>query len=141
LVNHSAFPPNKLAAAFACLKEAHSVSTAQTITVFEAEMQQLARLLLDLVLALRSYVRELQTLFKEHPDSSIFSSLPGAGDASFASGLPAITTFALSCSSGQRPHSCIRLTILTPGVYWQQPMPAPVSYARLKELTYGCDSA
>ena len=72
--------PRKLAAAFARLKEAHPVSAAQTISVFEAEMQQLAHLLLEVVQAKRSHVRELQILFKEHPDFSIFSSLPGAGD-------------------------------------------------------------
>ena len=72
--------PQKLAAAFARLKEAHPVSTAQTIRVFEAEMQQLARLRLELVQAKRGHVRELQLLFKQHPDSRIFSALPGAGD-------------------------------------------------------------
>jgi transposase len=70
--------PQKLAA-FARLKEAHPVSTAQTITVFEAEMQQLAQLLLGVVQAKRSHVRELQLLFNQHPDTHIFSSLPGAG--------------------------------------------------------------
>jgi transposase len=72
--------PQKLAAAFTRLKQAHPVSTAQTISVFEAEMQQLARLLVEVVQAKRSHVRELQILFKQHPDFSIFSSLPGAGD-------------------------------------------------------------
>jgi transposase len=72
--------PQKLAAAFARLKEAHPMSTAQTISVFEAEMQQLAHLLLQVVQAKHSHVRELQLLFKQHSDFSIFSSLPGAGD-------------------------------------------------------------
>src|SRR6266545_878273 len=60
--------PQKLAAAFARLKEAHPVSAAQTITVFEAEMQQLAHLLLEVVQAKCSHVRELQLLFQQHPD-------------------------------------------------------------------------
>jgi transposase len=72
--------PQKLAAAFARLKDAHPVSTMQTISVFEAEMQQLAQLQLEVVQAKRSHVRELQDLFKQHADYAIFASLPGAGD-------------------------------------------------------------
>ena len=72
--------PKKLPAAFARLQQAHPFADADTIAVYESEMQQLASLLLDLVQAKNNQVRELHELFVQHPDQAIFSSLPGAGE-------------------------------------------------------------
>jgi len=40
----------------------------------------LAGLLLNLVKSKKNALRDLQTLFRQHPDCSVFDSLPGAGD-------------------------------------------------------------
>jgi len=72
--------PKQLPGAFARLQEAHPVADATTVAVYQAEMQQLASLLLAVVQAKSSQVRELQDLFAQHPDQAIFRSLPGAGD-------------------------------------------------------------
>jgi transposase len=78
---HHHYPhPKKLPGAFARLQEAHPRADAETVAVYQAEMQQLATLLLELVQAKSHQVRELQDLFEQHPDRAIFSSLPGAGD-------------------------------------------------------------
>jgi transposase len=72
--------PKKLPRAFARLQEAYVAAEAETIMISQAEMQQLARLLLEVVQAKRQQLRELQELFEQHPDYAIFTSLPGAGD-------------------------------------------------------------
>jgi transposase len=72
--------PKKLPAAFARLQEAHPVADVDTVAVYQTEMQQLARLLLEVVQAKSTHVRELHELFDQHPDQAIFGSLPGAGD-------------------------------------------------------------
>jgi transposase len=72
--------PKKLPAAFARLHEARSVADTDTITVYEAEMRQLTQLLLSVVQAKSSQVRELHEFFVQHPDQAIFASLPGTGE-------------------------------------------------------------
>jgi transposase len=72
--------PKKLPAAFARLQEGHAVADADTVAVYEAEMQQLSSLLIEVVQAKRAQLRELHDLFAQHPDQAIFGSLPGAGD-------------------------------------------------------------
>ena len=72
--------PKKLPAAFARLRASQPMAEAQTVVVYQAEMQQLASLLLTVVQARSVHIRELHDLFTQHPDQVIFQSLPGAGD-------------------------------------------------------------
>jgi transposase len=72
--------PKKLPAAFARLQEARPLADAATVAVYEAEMRQVSHLLLSVVQAKTSQVRDLHELFAQHPDQEIFASLPGTGE-------------------------------------------------------------
>lgn len=72
--------PDQLPRRFARLQEPQPLASNETVEVYTTEAVQLAGLLLELVHAKRSVVRELHTLFEHHPDAPIFGSLPRAGD-------------------------------------------------------------
>ena len=77
---HRHTQPRKLPAAFARLQQPQPQADADTVATFQAEAVQLAQLLLPLVQAKQTQLRELTRLFQQHPDAAIFASLPGAGD-------------------------------------------------------------
>jgi transposase len=72
--------PGRLAACYARLQTPQPVAEASTVLAYQGEAQLLAGVLNQLVRAKRRALRELTALFEQHPDSSIFASLPGAGD-------------------------------------------------------------
>ena len=70
---------NALARSFARLQAAYPEATPETAQIYRPEAVLLARLLLEFVQAKSGALRELQDLFRQHPDAAIFASLPGAG--------------------------------------------------------------
>jgi transposase len=72
--------PRKLPAAYARLQQPQPEADLSTVVVFQDEAVQLARLLLPVVQAKATQLRELSALFEQHPDAFIFASLPGAGE-------------------------------------------------------------
>ncbi len=72
--------PKQLPARFACLQQPQPAADRDTVCVFQGEAVQLATLLLGLVQTKATALRELQHLFRQHPDAPIFDSLPGAGE-------------------------------------------------------------
>ena len=77
---HRYTPSAKLPAAFARLQHPQPAADADTVATFQAEAEQLARLLLPMVQAKQTQWHDLTKLFKRHPDAAIFDSLPGAGE-------------------------------------------------------------
>lgn len=55
-------------------------ATAEAVQAYRPYVRRLATLLLAHVEAHQEALRELQRLFRQHPDAPIFDSLPGAGD-------------------------------------------------------------
>ena len=76
---HGYTQPKRLSACFARLQVSRPQATPETILVFRDEAVLLATHLLHAVRSKNAALRELQTLFKQHPDHDIFDSLPGAG--------------------------------------------------------------
>jgi transposase len=72
--------PKKLPACFARLQQPQPKADPSTVVAFQEEAIRLAKLTLRLVEEQRITEREIKTLFADHPDAPIFSSLPGAGD-------------------------------------------------------------
>ncbi len=72
--------PKQLPARFACLQQPQPEADQDTVLVFQYEAAQLATVLLGLVQTKAAALRELQRLFRQHPDAVIFDSLPGAGE-------------------------------------------------------------
>jgi transposase len=70
----------QLPARFACLQQPQPEADLDTVLVFKDEAVQLATVLLGLVQTKATVLKELQHLFRQHPDAPIFDSLPGAGD-------------------------------------------------------------
>ncbi len=52
----------------------------ETVAVYQDEARLLAGQLRELICTKRQLVKELNPLFRQHPDQAIFASLPGAGD-------------------------------------------------------------
>jgi len=118
---HRYTPSAKLPAAFARLQHPQPAADADTVATFQAEAEQLARLLLPMVQAKQTQLHDLTKLFKRHPDAAIFDSLPGAGELlapgllvkfgddrqrfpmSCAFAKPAITSSAHSPNNGPKP--------------------------------------
>ena len=75
--HHSAL--SKLPACFARLQKPQPEARLQTVLAFQSEAVRLAHLSLQAVRDKAATIRETQELFVEHPDYSIFSSLPGTG--------------------------------------------------------------
>ena len=70
----------KLPQCFARLQQPYPQATLDTCLTYCDEAALLAHLLLDLVLAKSRALRQLQSLFPQHPDHFIFDSLPGLGN-------------------------------------------------------------
>jgi hypothetical protein len=69
----------KLPACFARLQRPQPEAGPETVLVYQDEVPLLARSLLTTVQAKNQVLSQLSTLFEQHPDQFIFSSLPGAG--------------------------------------------------------------
>lgn len=72
--------PQSLPACFARLQRSHPEADPQTVLVYQDEVPLLAHFLLRIIQARKQTMNELTTLFQQHPDQFIFSSLPGAGE-------------------------------------------------------------
>lgn len=72
--------PQSLPACFARLQRPHPEADPQTVLVYQDEVPLLAHFLLRIIQARKQTMNELTTLFQQHPDQFIFSSLPGAGE-------------------------------------------------------------
>jgi transposase len=77
--HHGYTRPKRLPECFARLQVPRPQATPETVLVFRDEAVLLATHLLHAVRAKNIALRELQVLFKQHPDHHIFDSLPGAG--------------------------------------------------------------
>ena len=69
----------KLADCFARLQRAYPEASPETVLVYQDEVPLLSSSLLTAVQAKNQTLDELEKLFKQHPDHTIFSSLPGTG--------------------------------------------------------------
>ena len=76
---HGYTQPKRLPECFAHLQVPRPQATPETVLVFRDEAVLLATHLLHAVRSKNAALRELQVLFKQHPDHYIFDSLPGAG--------------------------------------------------------------
>jgi transposase len=76
---HGYMQPKRLPECLARLQASRPQATPETISVFRDEAVLLATHLLHTVQSKSVALRELQGLFKRHPDHYIFDSLPGAG--------------------------------------------------------------
>jgi transposase len=72
--------PKRLPACFARLQAPQPEATQDTVEIYKDEAVLLATMLLNVMCAKRTALRELKSIFREHPDHAIFDSLPGAGD-------------------------------------------------------------
>jgi transposase len=72
--------PKQLPARFARLQAAYPQPSPETVLIYQDEAVQLAQLLLTSIQAKKEAKRGLQSLFRQHPDHLIFTSLPGAGE-------------------------------------------------------------
>lgn len=72
--------PKKLPRCYARLKGDYPEASSETVSIYQDEAMQLASLLLQMTRTRLDALRELQVLFRQHPDYPIFSSLPGAGE-------------------------------------------------------------
>jgi len=72
--------PKRLPACFARLQADHPAASPETVLIYQDEAVQLAELLLAGIRAKKEAKRALRSLFQQHPDHTIFSSLPGAGE-------------------------------------------------------------
>lgn len=72
--------PKKLPARFARLQGDHPQASPETVRIYQDEAVQLAQLLLAGIRAKKEASRTLRSLFHQHPDHTIFASLPGAGE-------------------------------------------------------------
>ena len=65
---------------FGCLKHPQPLSNEDLSEAYESEIALLAQLLLLQINQKQKTIQQVQKLFLQHPDHSIFDSLPGAGD-------------------------------------------------------------
>ena len=72
--------PKQLPAAFARLQTPQPAAAPEVVQRYQDEAVQLAQMLLSVVRQHGSAERELDKLFRQHPDFEIFDSLTGAGD-------------------------------------------------------------
>jgi len=77
---HGYHNTKKFPACFSRLQTPQPEATQATVEVYKDEAVLLATLFLTTMRAKKEALRELKTLFREHPDHAIFDSLPGAGD-------------------------------------------------------------
>jgi len=71
--------PKKLPQVFARLQQPYPDPSPETVLVYQNEVVTLAKILLPMIQTKTAEVIALQSLFKQHPDQTIFASLPGAG--------------------------------------------------------------
>lgn len=71
--------PGNLRQRFALLNAPQPQAGHDTVLVYQDEIPLVAALLLSVVQAKKKALKELSTLFQQHPDREIFSSLPGTG--------------------------------------------------------------
>jgi transposase len=71
--------PANLRRRFARLNAPQPQASHGTVLVYQDEVPLLADLLLGLVQAKKKTLKELSSIFQQHPDCDIFSSLPGTG--------------------------------------------------------------
>jgi transposase len=72
--------PKRLPACFARLQADHPQASPETVLIYQDEAVQLAELLLAGMQAKKQVQRALRSAFHQHPDHTIFTSLPGAGE-------------------------------------------------------------
>ena len=72
--------PKRLPACFARLQAPQPEATQDTVEIYKDEAVLLATMLLNVIRVKQTALRELKSIFREHPDHAIFDSLPGAGD-------------------------------------------------------------
>ena len=72
--------PKKLPAAFARLQAPQPPPASHIVHIFSQEAVLLSSLLLNSLQAKQSTLKDLKSLFSQHPDFLVFDSLPGAGD-------------------------------------------------------------
>jgi transposase len=70
----------RLASCFAQLQAPQPVAEPGTVLAYQGEAQELAFMLNQLVRSKSDAKRDLAALFQQHPDRTIFESLPGVGD-------------------------------------------------------------
>ena len=78
--SHHYTHPERLPEVYAHLSQPAPQPDPVVVSAYEAETVFLAKLLLDLVRHKALVIRQVQKLFRQHPDHAIFDSLPGAGD-------------------------------------------------------------
>jgi transposase len=71
--------PRKLPAVFAKLQAPQPQPAPDIAIIYQEEALTLAAMLLNTVHTKKATLKQLQTLFRQHPDHLIFDSLPGAG--------------------------------------------------------------
>jgi transposase len=71
--------PKKLAQCFARLQQERPQASPETVLVYQQEAPLLASILRQLRQNKISNLKDLTTLFAQHPDQAVFASLPGAG--------------------------------------------------------------
>lgn len=74
------YPAAKLPGLYAHLQSPRPESDPTALLAYQDEIPFLARTLLPLVQHRLQLIREVKSLFEQHPDRFIFESLPGAGD-------------------------------------------------------------
>ena len=72
--------PKRLPRCYAHLKGDYAQASLEIVLVYQGEAVQPASLLLQMTHTKVDALRELQALFRQHPDCPIFSSRPGAGE-------------------------------------------------------------
>ncbi len=72
--------PKRLPACFARLQDDYPEASSETVLIYQDEAVHLAQLLLAGIRAKKESKRALRSLFQQHPDHTIFTSLPGAGE-------------------------------------------------------------
>lgn len=72
--------PQQLPARFASLQAPQPQAAPETVQVYQGEAVLLAQALLHILHACTTVKGELKSLFDQHPDYPVFSSLPGTGD-------------------------------------------------------------
>lgn len=76
---HGYHRPKDLPACFARLQADHPVALPQTVLAYQEEAPLLAARLLEALQTKQALLKNIDSLFQQHPDAELFSSLPGAG--------------------------------------------------------------
>jgi transposase len=71
--------PKALPACYARLQAPQPQATDETVAVYQKQAQQLAQMLRDVTRARKVAADELDAIFADHPDRTVYRSLPGVG--------------------------------------------------------------